>query len=156
MQKPQTLLIYILMSMAIIIRVSHAAENANSNKIVIMTLEQVIEQALKANHKIIISEIDVLAADEARKEAFTGFLPRAETRYAFTRKSEPDWVRFKGDNKRYIIGTQDNYGWTTSAIQDLFKGFSILASYQIARLKFDVAKIRRDETRLDIILEARK
>jgi outer membrane protein len=156
MKRPQTLLIYILISLAFVIRISHAEEDDSSKNIIVMTLEQVIEQALKANHKIIISEIDVQAADEARKEAFTGFLPRAETRYVFTRKSEPDWVRFKGDNKRYIIGAQDNYGWRTSAIQDLFKGFSILANYQIARLKLDVAKIRRAETRLDIILEARK
>jgi len=157
MKTVMTALSCLLISLAFAVNTAYAGKDGAPNESrVVMTLDQVIERALKANHRAIISEIDVQAADEARKEAFTGFMPRVSTRYFFTRKSEPDWVRFKGDSRRYIIGTRDNATWTTSAVQDLFKGFATLSAYQIADLQLDVARIRRDETRLDVILEARK
>ena len=132
---------------------SHA-ETLNSGQKPALRLDQVIEKALTANHKIFISDIEVRASQEAKKEAVTEFLPKLKTGYGFKYRSEPEWVALEG--RRYIVSTQDTYRWTTSVVQTIFKGLATLTNFQIAELELKMAEIRKAATRLDIILEAKK
>lgn len=130
------------------------AETAAGDQVKMLNLKEVIDLALRANHKMHIAAIDVEASKHAKKEAFTEFLPKLKTEYGFTYLSEPNDVIF--NDTRFIIGTQDNYLWTTSAVQDIFTGLAILTGYQISDIKLEISDIRKAATKLAIILEAKK
>jgi len=119
-----------------------------------LNIDQVVEMALEANHKIHISKIDFTKSMEAKKEAFTDFLPEFKTGYGYTYKSEVDQVTL--DKTRYYFGDQDNYQWRISIIQSIFTGLSTYTNYQVADLNLEIASIRQAVTRLDIIFEAKK
>ena len=130
------------------------AENLAHIKEKKLNIDQVVEMALEANHKIHISKIDVARSMEAKKEAFTDFLPKIKTGYGYTYRSETDQVTL--DEIRYYYGDKDNYQWRISVIQSIFTGLSTYTNYQIADLNLEIADIRRAITRLDIIFEAKK
>jgi len=130
------------------------AETPCSHQNIILSLDQVVEKAVEANHSIHISNIDLEASKQVKKEAFTQFLPKLKTEYGVTYLSELQQTTL--DNTRYHYGSRDNYLWTTSAIQNIFTGLAVLSQYQIADLEEEIAEIRRDDTRLLIILEAKK
>ena len=120
----------------------------------ILSLEQVIEKALRANHKIHISEIDLDMSKEAKKQAVTEFLPKLKTSYGFTYKNDVNQVTL--DGTRYYYGTNDNYLWTSSVIQSIFTGLATITNYQIADINLEISDIRKAAARLNIILEAKK
>ncbi len=130
------------------------AETAAEDQVRTLNLEEVKAMALQANHKMHIAAIDVEASKHSKKEAFTEFLPKLKTEYGFTYSSEPNDVIF--NNTRFIIATQDNYLWTTSAVQNIFNGLATLTGYQISDIKLQIANIRKAATRIAIILEAKK
>ena len=154
MKKARILLMLILLGFCFINTVN-AADTDDKHKSM-MSLQQVIDLALKANHHIYISNIDVAASKEAKKGAFTEFLPKIKTEYGASFRSEKNWQRFQDDPKRYYLSNKHNYVWTTSAIQTIFKGLAVITGYQIADLELQTADIRKASTKLSIILEAKK
>ena len=130
------------------------AETANIEKTNTFSLDQVIERALQANHKIHISDIELDMSKEAKKEAVTEFLPKLKTSYGYTYRNDVDQVTL--DGKRYYLGTNDNYLWTSSIIQSIFTGLATTSKYQIADINLEISNIRKASTKLDIILEAKK
>jgi outer membrane protein len=130
------------------------AETPCSHQETILSLDQVIAKATEANHLIHISQIDLNASKEAKKEAFTQFLPKLKTEYGFTYLNEVNYVNL--NNTKFFFGTQDNYRWTTSAIQNIFTGLAVLSQYQIADLEAKISEIRKADTKLTIILDAKK
>ena len=130
------------------------AETVNTETVKLLSLDQVIEKALQANHKIHISEIDTGMAEEAKKQAVTEFLPKLKTGYGFTYKNDVDQVTL--DGRRYYFGTNDNYLWTSSIIQSIFTGLATISKYRIADINLEISEIQKAVTRLDIILEAKK
>ena len=151
MKKVLTFLLSLAVSLVFTFNTS-AQETGNTREN-IYTLDQVIKMAIEANHRIHISEIEVEVSGEAKKEAFTEFLPKVRTEYGFTYYNEESQVTF--DNHRYYIGQKDNYLWTTSAIQSIFTGLAVLTDYQIKGIELDIAEIKKAATRLDIFLEAK-
>jgi outer membrane protein len=130
------------------------AETPCSHQETILSLDQVIAKATEANHLIHISQIDLNASKEAKKEAFTQFLPKLKTEYGFTYLNEVNYVTL--DNTKFFFGTQDNYRWTTSAVQNIFTGLAVLSQYQIADLEAKISEIKKADTKLTIILDAKK
>jgi len=130
------------------------AQNLTSDEKIILSIDQVVKKAVEANHNIHISNINLEASKHAKKEAFTQFLPRLKTQYDYTYLNEKNQATF--DNNRFFFGTQDNYHWTTSAIQNIFAGLAIVSNYQIAGLDKKISEIKKADTKLAIILEAKK
>lgn len=120
----------------------------------VLSLGQVIDRALQANHKIHISEINLGMSKEVKKQALTEFLPKLKTGYGFTYKNDVDQVTL--DGRRYYFGTNDNYLWTSSIIQSIFTGLATSSKYKIADINLEISGIRKAATRLNIILEAKK
>ena len=133
------------------------ADSPKSEKSNDLTLNQVIEMALAANHKVNIAKIDVEAGNEAKKEAFTEFFPKLRTNYTYTYFHDQQWAGFDsgGTTLPAEFGTKDNYLWTTSAIQNIFTGLAVLTGYQIADLQKQVADIVQADTELAVVLEAK-
>ncbi|MBL0717430.1 MAG: TolC family protein [Desulfosarcina sp.] len=144
----------VLFIFSIVFIINAFAETANTETVKLLSLDQVIEKALQANHKIHISEIDAGMAEEVKKQAVTEFLPKLKTGYGFTYKNDVDQVTL--DGRRYYFGTNDNYLWTSSIIQSIFTGLATISKYRIADINLEISEIQKAVTRLDIILEAKK
>lgn len=130
------------------------AQDLTGDKKIILSIDQVVQKAVEANHRIHISNINFEASEHTKKEAFTRFLPKFETEYKSQYLSEVNQATF--DDNRFYFGTRDNYSWTTSAVQNIFTGLAVLSNYQIADLNKKISEIRQAETKLAIILEAKK
>jgi len=135
------------------------AENLNSDTDNELTLNQVINMALAANHKIIISKIDVDAAMEAEKEAFAEFFPKLKTDYTYIHIGDQQWTAFDdptGTAQAVDFGVKDSYLWTVSAVQNIFTGLAVVTGYQIGTLQKEMSDIMAADMELAVILEAKK
>ena len=80
----------------------------------VLTLQESIDIALKQSALIHSASEGVDAAESAKKEAFTGFLPMLNTYYSYTRLNEPPYAALSVNNSPPIVGitgTSDNYNW---------------------------------------------
>ena len=115
----------------------------------IFTIKQTIENAIKVNLGLKLSEEDTKAAMAVKKSRFTNFLPTLSTRYQFERMDEGTSIG------GFATTSRDEYSWVTSFNQPIFTGFSLLRQYDLAKLGVDAAKIGEDLQRQDIILNAK-
>lgn len=115
----------------------------------VFTIEKTIENAIKVNLGLKLSEEDTKAAMSVKKSRFTNFLPTLSTRYQFERMDEGSSIG------GFATTARDEYSWVTSFTQPIFTGFSLLRQYDLAKLGVDAAKIKEDLQRQDIILNAK-
>lgn len=131
-----------------------------------LTLESSIEIALKNSIVLDIAREGVKGATAQKREAITGFLPKFNTSYSYTRLNEAPFSRFIGlssapyplnflDGKDLIIGTADNYNWTIEARQPLFTGGGLIANYQATKIGEDAAQIEETAKKQDIVQEVK-
>jgi outer membrane protein len=102
---------------------------------------QAVEKALGENFRISSAEEELAVSESSRKEALSAFGPSVSTTYGFTRQEHMD---------------DDVYSWRIALTQELFSGFSTLASYQKAVLQKDNAEARLAQARLDLILQVQQ
>ena len=125
-----------------------------------LSLDQVINMALAANHKVIISKINVNAAMEAKKEAFAEFFPKLKTDYTYIHMDDQQWMAFdnpvSGKAEAVDFGVRENYLWTVSAVQNIFTGLAVVTGYQIGTLQKDMSDIMAADMELAVVLEAKK
>lgn len=128
-----------------------------------LTLEMSIDIALKNSFTIHYAQEGVKAAAAQKNEAFTGFLPKFNTSYSYTRLNEAPFTKFQGLPAPYTamngleipVGTKDNYNWSIEARQPLFAGGSIVAGYQAGKLGEEAAREEEKAKYQDIIQEVR-
>jgi len=131
-----------------------------------LTLESSIEIALKNSIVLDIAREGVKGATAQKREAITGFLPRFNTSYSYTRLNEAPFSRFQGippvfgdisqlNGMEIPVGTQDNYNWTIEARQPLFTGGGLIANYQATKIGEDAAQIEETAKKQDIVQEVK-
>ena len=110
-----------------------------------LTLESSIEIALKNSIVLDIAREGTRGAEAQKREAITGFLPKFNTSYNYTRLNEAPFSRFQGltgplstlNGTEIPAGTKDNFTWSIEAKQPLFAGGGILANYQASKIGED-------------------
>ncbi|MCK4859471.1 MAG: TolC family protein [Candidatus Omnitrophica bacterium] len=125
------------------------AFSAAQEHVEVLTLEQTIEKAMKANLSLKISREEIKAAEAAKKAQRTHFFPTFSATYQYNRLDEGFNI---GD---FATGAKDKYSFVSSFTQPIFTGFSILRKYNIADLGLDAAEIKKKLVRQNIILEAK-
>jgi outer membrane protein len=131
-----------------------------------LTLETSIDIALKNSIVINIAKEGSKSANAQKMEAITGFLPKFNTSYSYTRLSEEPFSRFQGlpgppspfaalNGMEIIAGTRDNYNWAIEARQPLFAGGGILANYQASSIGEDVARVEETAKYQDVVQEVK-
>ncbi|MDR2503095.1 MAG: TolC family protein [Deltaproteobacteria bacterium] len=104
-------------------------------------LFQAVERALAENFRIVAAEADVAATESSRKGSLSAFGPNLQTTYGASRQEHAN---------------DDVYSWRLALTQNLFAGFSTLASYQKAALQKDNAESRLQQARLNLILQVQQ
>jgi len=119
-----------------------------------VTLQQALNMALdySPNIKQYLAQLDKAASKQ--KEAFTYFLPSLNTSYTYQRDQNPP--QLKSGDTMTIIGTENNYQWSTSLRQPLFTGFRLSSQYQLARLGVDLAETNLVLAYLDLALSVKE
>jgi len=128
-----------------------------------LTLEASIDIALKNSLTIHYAREGVEAAAAQRREAVTGFLPKFNTSYSYTRLNEAPFSRFQNlpagfpipNGTEITAGTKDNYNWTIEARQPLFAGGGIIANYQASRIGEDAARMEETAKRQDVVRDVK-
>jgi outer membrane protein TolC len=128
-----------------------------------LTLEESIDIALKNSFIIHSAKEGVKAATAQRREALTGFLPKFNTSYNYTRLNEAPFSRFIGlpapfsalNGIELPVGTKDNYNWTIEARQPLFTGGGLIANYQASKIGEDAARIEESARYQDIVQDVK-
>jgi outer membrane protein TolC len=129
----------------------------------LLTLEESIDIALKNSRTIISAQEGVKAATALKRESATGFLPKFNTSYSYTRLSEAPFSRFQGlpapmtalNGTEIPAGTQDNYSWSIEARQPLFTGGGLIANYQANKIGEDAARIEATAKQQDVVQEVK-
>jgi outer membrane protein len=128
-----------------------------------LTLEASIDIALKNSNIIHAAKEGVNAATAQKREAATGFLPKFNTSYNYTRLNEAPFSKFVGlpppfstlNGLEIPVGTKDNFNWAIEARQPLFAGGGILANYQASKIGEDTALMEQKAKYQDIVLEVK-
>jgi outer membrane protein len=123
-----------------------------------MNLQETINAALQANLGLKQAEAEVKAAQETKKARTTDFLPTLNSRYSYLRRNEPTTQALGVPGvgiTDVLVSPQDEYNFVTSFSQPIFTGFALINQYKIASLGLDVAQIKEQITRQDIILDAK-
>jgi outer membrane protein len=128
-----------------------------------LTLEASIDIALKNSFTINIAREGTKSATAQKREAVTGFLPKFNTSYSYTRLNETPFSRFQNLPAGFPIpngteipaGTQSNYNWTIEARQPLFTGGGLIANYQASRIGEDAARIEETAKQQDVVRDVK-
>jgi outer membrane protein len=130
-----------------------------------LTLEESIDIALKNSFIIHSAKEGVKAATAQRREALTGFLPKFNTTYNYTRLNEDPFIRFANlpaplstfipNGTEIISGTKNNYTWSIEARQPLFSGGGIIANYQASKIGEDAARMEETARYQDIVQDVK-
>jgi outer membrane protein len=128
-----------------------------------LTLETSIDLALKNSITIHGAQEGVKAATAQKREAITGFLPKFNTSYNYTRLNEAPFSKFEGlpapfsslNGMEVIGGTKDNYNWTIEARQPLFTGGGLIANYQASKIGEDAALMEETAKKQDVVQEVK-
>lgn len=128
-----------------------AADNATQ-----LTLDRAIAIAIEQNPEFKSSGLGIAGAEHRKKAAGADFLPKAGTSYTYARLNEPP--RFKmpaGDvypqKINAVMGTQNVYQWDLHVVQPLFTGGEIYNKYKLEKLGVDVARLKNDTARDDLV-----
>jgi outer membrane protein len=129
-----------------------------------LTLDESINIALKNSIVLNIAKEGSKNATAQKKEAITGFLPKFNTSYNYTRLNEDPFSRFQGippgplfsmNGMEIPVGTKNNYNWAVEAKQPLFAGGGILANYQASRIGEDIAHLEETAKYQDVLQEVK-
>jgi outer membrane protein TolC len=122
-----------------------------------LTLERSIQLALSRNPQFLSSQEEIEAAENIRKRAWSQFFFKVKGTYSYTRFHKTPTLQFLEipQVRDDIIGTKDNFNFLGVVEQPLFTGFSIVTQYELAKLGFNLAKVRYKSARLDLIRDVK-
>ncbi len=120
-------------------------------------LEKSIAEALDSNWSLKAKELQVDQATYIKNQARSEFLPKLSTSYGYTRQSEQSVMRPAIPGFGNIaLSSQDNYQWKGTVSQPLFTGFSLISSYDLAKLGIDQSKMEYELERLNLALKVKE
>jgi outer membrane protein len=123
-----------------------------------MNLQETISAAITANLGLKQAEAEVKAAQDTKKAQTTNFLPTLNSTYSYLHRNQPTTQALGGAGGQTIdvvINPDDEYNFVTSFTQPIFTGFALINQYKIASLGLNVAEIKQQLTRQNIILDAK-
>lgn len=128
-----------------------------------LTLEVSIDIALKNSFTVHFAREGLEVATAQKREALTGFLPKFNTSYSYTRLNEAPFSRFQNLPAGFLIpngteittGTQNNYNWTIEARQPLFTGGGLMANYQATQIGEDAARMEETAKLQDVVRDVK-
>ncbi|RPJ78045.1 MAG: hypothetical protein EHJ94_10035, partial [Deltaproteobacteria bacterium] len=134
---------------------AYAQENRS-----VITIEESIAIALKQSAAVDSAKQEVRAAIAAKKEAYTGFLPKFSTSYGYTRLNDEPSFTFSGvppliPPSTMATGTEDNYTWAFEVRQPVFAGGAILENYRASEISEEATKIEERVRGLDVVKEGK-
>ncbi len=115
----------------------------------ISTLAQTIATALEVNLGLKISQEETNAAEAQKKSQRTNFYPTLSASYQYRRNEKEVTSPVYG-----VIRPETEASLVTSITQPVFTGFAILNQYKVAKLGLDIAQIKEQLARQDIVFEA--
>ena len=140
------------------------AQDTESNQ---LTLKKCVDLALEQSPALHNADQNVMGAEWEKKKAFTNFLPSVSAQYSYTQLDETPMTRtalgtvittipqvITGNTVQ--VGTRDNYQLSATVSQPVFTGLALLSQYELSRLGLDVARISREQARLDLILQVKQ
>lgn len=133
---------YVVMpAAAFIVFVSFSAPVFAAGEAQNFNMVQAVEKALAENFSIVSAMSELDASESGRKGSISAFGPSLTTSYGWTRQEHVD---------------DDTYTWRIALTQDVFSGFSTLASYQKAVLQKDNTAAKLNQARISLILQVQK
>ena len=115
----------------------------------IATLAQTIATALEVNLGLKVSQEGTKAAEAQRRSQQTYFYPTLGASYQYVRNEQKIQDPVFG-----VIRPETEASLVASITQPVFTGFAILNQYKVAKLGLDIAEIKEELTRQDIVFEA--
>lgn len=154
MRRPCVYLILMILSFALQQGVSETlAKDGEPNGI--YNLDESVAQALSNNYALKARKERIEQARMAKNQARADFLPKAATRYSYTRLGEE--LTFKsGLGGELPISTKNNYASTTSVTQPIFTGFALLSTFELAKLGIDQSETELALDTLDLALSVKE
>ncbi|MDY6971886.1 MAG: TolC family protein [Thermodesulfobacteriota bacterium] len=123
----------------------------------IATLEESITEALANNWALRAMEEKPDQAEYIKRQARAEFLPKLSTSYGYTRLSEEPIIRSSTPALRdFSLAPKDNYQWKGTVTQPLFTGFSLISSYQLAKLGVDQSKMEVELEKIALALRVKE
>lgn len=121
----------------------------------IYNLDESVAQALAKNYALKAGKERIEQSRMVKNKARADFLPKAATRYSYTRLD--DILSFKsGLGADIPITTKDNYASTTSVTQPIFTGFALLSTFELAKLGIDQSETQMAIETLDLALRVKE
>ena len=114
---------------------------------------------MSENNKLKVARDRVVQADQVEKQAFSEFLPKFSTTYGYKRLDEPQTFDLVFPHAAPVsaeISTVDNFQWTGTVSQTIFKGFGLVGSYRWARLGLYRARAEADLDKIDLALKIKQ
>jgi len=121
----------------------------------VLSLQDSLDIALKANLGIKRSLEEISAAEALRHQSMTKFLPSLGSSYNAIYRNEERTSPSLITGRPIVSSPQDQYTFTTSFTQPIFTGFGILTEYQLNDLGLDRAEVSAKLTRQDVILDTK-
>ena len=123
----------------------------------VYSLEKSISEALDENWSLKATREKIDQAVQVKNQARSEFLPKLSTSYGYTRQSEEAIIRGTGTGlDGRPLSSQDNYQWRGTVTQPLFTGFSLISSYDLARLGIDQSEMEFELKKLDLALRVKE
>jgi len=131
--------------------------NACGQEPKVYSLEESISEALDENWSLKATREKIDQAVQVKNQARSEFLPKLSTSYGYTRQSEEAVIRGTGTGlDGRPLSSQDNYQWRGTVTQPLFTGFSLISSYDLARLGIDQSEMEFELKKLDLALRVKE
>jgi outer membrane protein TolC len=120
-----------------------------------LTLKESIGIALQKSPTLQAAQSAIKEAEYRRLGAVSDFLPQVNMQYTYTRLDKTPTFWYPPPTGTVIVGTKDNYNWTTSVTQPVFTGGALINSYLLAKIGVDSAKLQFEQTRFDLVLQVK-
>ena len=145
------------------------AERGCAQQPAALGLHESIDIALKGSMLLQAAQEGIKGAESQKKEAFTGFLPKLTTSYAYTRLNPTPWSYVSPSTltstappftlnlpgRPTTVGTQDNYSWALEFRQPLFAGGAIYANYEASKKGEAIARVEESLASQDLVQEVK-
>jgi len=118
-----------------------------------LTIEGAVDYGLVHNPVFQAADEDLNAAQKGVDMARADFLPRLDTSYDYTRWKDTPVSKTDGDVSEE--SSKDVNHWEAQLTQPLFWGFGLKAQYEIAKEERNVADLRKEATRLNLVRDIR-
>lgn len=130
--------------------ISAQVVQAGEERAEVYTLDECIRIALKNNWSVKAQEEMISESEFARDGAKSGFYPELSMNYSYTRVGDEPTV---GD---IVVGDKNTFQWKGTIKQNIFTGYAVTSTYELAELGIDESKAALELEKLDLALRVKE